>query len=99
MGDVFAVEEVVAMDFLYLLIYFGLCLGDVLASSNTHHHATSVGLEYAVVVLCTHVEDRTIKELNSFNHSAFRIVARVALRGKNHADGGFFAPVHRLIAF
>ena len=79
MGDVFAVEEVIAVDFLYLLIYFGLCLGNVFACRNTHHHTTAVGLEYAVVVLRSHVEDRAVKLLNAFNHSTFRIVARVTL--------------------
>ena len=92
-GDVFAIEEVIAVDFLYLLIYFGLCLGDVFACRNTHHHATAVGFQYAVVVLRSHVEDRTIEELNSFNNSAFRIVARVALRSKYDTDGGFVLPL------
>ena len=92
MSDVLAEEEVVAMDFLDLLIYFGLCLGDVFTSSYAHHHATAISLEHAVVVLRSHVEDRTIKELNSFNHSAFRIVARVAFRSEYDADGSFVAP-------
>ena len=99
MSYVFAEEEVVAVDFLYLLIYFGLRLGDVFACCNTHHYATAIGLEYAVVVLRSHVEDRAIELLNALNHSAFRIVARVTLRGKYHADGGFLTPAHRLIAF
>ena len=71
MRNVFAVEKVVAVDLLYLLIYFGLCLSDILARSNTHHHATAIGLQHAVVVLRSHVEDRTIEELNSFNNSTF----------------------------
>ena len=61
MGDIFAVEEVVAVDFLYLLIYFGLYLGNVLARSNAHHHTTAIGLEHTVFVLGTHVEYRTIE--------------------------------------
>ena len=92
MGDVFAEEEVVAVDFLYLLIYFGLCLGDVLACSNTHHHAPAIGLQHAVVVLGTHVEDWAVEEFNSLNHSAFRLVARVTLRSKFDTEGGFVLP-------
>ena len=99
MSDVLAEEEVVAMDFLDLLIYFGLCLGDVFTSSYAHHYATAISLEHAVVILCTHVEDWAVEELNSLNDSAFRIVARVALRGKYNTDSSFLAPVHRLIAF
>ena len=99
MSDIFAVEEVVAMDFLYLLIYFGLCLGDVFASSDTHHHASAIGFQYAVIVLGSHMEYRAIKQLYAFNDCTFRIIAWVAFRGKYNANGGFLAPAHRLIAF
>ena len=99
MSDVVAVEEVIAVDLLYLRIYFGLCLGDVFARSNTHHHATAVGLQHAVIVLGSHMEDRSVKVLNVFNHSAFRIVARVTLGGKYDANGGFVFPLQGAIGY
>ena len=79
MGDVFAVEEVIAVDFLYLLIYFLARGGDVLARSNTHHHTTAIGLQHTIVVLRSHVEDWTIKLLSAFNHSTFGITAKITL--------------------
>ena len=85
-GDVFAVEEVIAVDFLYLLIYFRACGGDVLARSNAHHHTTAIGFQHTIVVLRSHVEDRTIKLLCAFNHRTFRITARITLRGENYAN-------------
>ena len=99
MGNVFAEEEIVAVDFLYLLIYFSLCLSDVFACRNTHHHTTAIGLQHAVVVLRSHMEDRAIEELNSLNNSTFRIVARVAFRGKYDADGGFVSPLQGAIGY
>ena len=79
MGDVFAVEEVVAVDVLYLLIYFLARGGDVFACCNAHHHASAIGLQYTIVVLRSHVEDWTIKLLCAFNHRTFRITARITL--------------------
>ena len=57
MGDVVAVEEVVALDLCDLAVDLLLGCVDVLAAADYHHYAATGCEDLSVLELCTHVVD------------------------------------------
>ena len=69
-----------------------MCIGEGSTLSHNEQHTTTICYQLTILNGCTHVEYGTINILGATNRVALGIVARVALRSENNAEGNILAP-------